>query len=150
MAVNNDDATKQIFSRCLLTCLQVPLWYALLPSLFIQDLSVSLLLQLQCKFAFHLLGYNSKHLNFLGNVTFGSSERFMIRRELRVKRRPQRLSSLHLIILVTLLAFISNDTSKEHMKWSLLHHPMHIATIGSSRFASIQSSRFGLTCQHIR
>ncbi|EOA36535.1 hypothetical protein CARUB_v10011584mg [Capsella rubella] len=26
MAVNNDDATKQIFSRCLLTCLQVPLW----------------------------------------------------------------------------------------------------------------------------
>lgn len=30
MAVNNDDATKQIFSRCLLTCLQVPLWYDLL------------------------------------------------------------------------------------------------------------------------
>ncbi|XVF24585.1 hypothetical protein REPUB_Repub13aG0140600 [Reevesia pubescens] len=26
MAVNNDDATKQIFSRCLLNCLQVPLW----------------------------------------------------------------------------------------------------------------------------
>lgn len=26
MAVNNDDATKQIFSRCLLTCLQIPLW----------------------------------------------------------------------------------------------------------------------------
>ncbi|XP_010537545.1 PREDICTED: cleavage stimulation factor subunit 77 [Tarenaya hassleriana] len=26
MAVNNDDATRQIFSRCLLTCLQVPLW----------------------------------------------------------------------------------------------------------------------------
>jgi hypothetical protein len=27
MAVNNDDAIKQIFSRCLLNCLQVPLWY---------------------------------------------------------------------------------------------------------------------------
>nr|GMD96572.1 cleavage stimulation factor subunit 77 isoform X1 [Ipomoea batatas] len=27
MAVNNDDATKQIFSRCLLNCLQIPLWY---------------------------------------------------------------------------------------------------------------------------
>ncbi|XP_050379051.1 cleavage stimulation factor subunit 77 isoform X2 [Argentina anserina] len=26
IAVNNDDATKQIFSRCLLICLQVPLW----------------------------------------------------------------------------------------------------------------------------
>lgn len=26
MAVNNDDATKQLFSRCLLICLQVPLW----------------------------------------------------------------------------------------------------------------------------
>ncbi|XP_020535637.1 cleavage stimulation factor subunit 77 isoform X3 [Jatropha curcas] len=26
MAVNNDDATKQIFSRCLLNCLHVPLW----------------------------------------------------------------------------------------------------------------------------
>ncbi|CAI8584417.1 unnamed protein product [Vicia faba] len=26
MAVNNDDAIKQIFSRCLLNCLQVPLW----------------------------------------------------------------------------------------------------------------------------
>ncbi|GAB2272686.1 Cleavage stimulation factor subunit 77 [Dionaea muscipula] len=26
MAVNNDDATKQIFSRCLLSCLQIPLW----------------------------------------------------------------------------------------------------------------------------
>lgn len=26
MAVNNDDATKHIFSRCLLNCLQVPLW----------------------------------------------------------------------------------------------------------------------------
>ncbi|CAI0400056.1 unnamed protein product [Linum tenue] len=26
MAANNDDATKQIFSRCLLNCLQVPLW----------------------------------------------------------------------------------------------------------------------------
>ncbi|GAB4858026.1 Cleavage stimulation factor subunit 77 [Ancistrocladus abbreviatus] len=26
MAVNNDDATKQIFSRCLLNCLQIALW----------------------------------------------------------------------------------------------------------------------------
>ncbi|XP_052191786.1 cleavage stimulation factor subunit 77 isoform X2 [Diospyros lotus] len=26
LAVNNDDATKQIFSRCLLNCLQIPLW----------------------------------------------------------------------------------------------------------------------------
>ncbi|GKA58614.1 cleavage stimulation factor subunit 77 [Tanacetum coccineum] len=26
MAVNNDDATKHIFSRCLLNCLQIPLW----------------------------------------------------------------------------------------------------------------------------
>ncbi|KAL2477222.1 Cleavage stimulation factor subunit 77 [Forsythia ovata] len=26
MAINNDDATRQIFSRCLLNCLQVPLW----------------------------------------------------------------------------------------------------------------------------
>ncbi|KAJ6695703.1 RNA CLEAVAGE STIMULATION FACTOR [Salix koriyanagi] len=26
MAVNNDDAIKQIFSRCLLNCLHVPLW----------------------------------------------------------------------------------------------------------------------------
>ncbi|KAK4601618.1 hypothetical protein RGQ29_010967 [Quercus rubra] len=26
MAVNNDDATKQLFSRCLLNCLQIPLW----------------------------------------------------------------------------------------------------------------------------
>lgn len=26
MAVNNDDATKQIFSRCLLSCLQISLW----------------------------------------------------------------------------------------------------------------------------
>ncbi|XP_028766713.1 cleavage stimulation factor subunit 77 isoform X2 [Neltuma alba] len=26
MAINNDDATKQIFSRCLLICLQIPLW----------------------------------------------------------------------------------------------------------------------------
>ncbi|XP_057948438.1 cleavage stimulation factor subunit 77 isoform X2 [Malania oleifera] len=26
MASNNDDATKQIFSRCLLSCLQIPLW----------------------------------------------------------------------------------------------------------------------------
>ncbi|KAK8629727.1 hypothetical protein V6N13_078556 [Hibiscus sabdariffa] len=26
MVVNNDDATKQIFSRCLLNCLHVPLW----------------------------------------------------------------------------------------------------------------------------
>lgn len=26
MAVNNDDAVRQIFSRCLLNCLQVPLW----------------------------------------------------------------------------------------------------------------------------
>ncbi|KAL2564536.1 hypothetical protein AAZV13_19G052500 [Glycine max] len=26
MAANNDDATKQIFSRCLLNCLQIPLW----------------------------------------------------------------------------------------------------------------------------
>ncbi|KAG5526596.1 hypothetical protein RHGRI_032766 [Rhododendron griersonianum] len=26
MAVNDDDATKQIFSRCLLNCLQIPLW----------------------------------------------------------------------------------------------------------------------------
>ncbi|KAG8364294.1 hypothetical protein BUALT_Bualt19G0113500 [Buddleja alternifolia] len=26
MAVNNDEATRQIFSRCLLNCLQVPLW----------------------------------------------------------------------------------------------------------------------------
>ncbi|XP_056170608.1 cleavage stimulation factor subunit 77 isoform X3 [Syzygium oleosum] len=26
MTVNNDDATKQIFSRCLLSCLHVPLW----------------------------------------------------------------------------------------------------------------------------
>lgn len=28
MTVNNDDATKQIFSRCLLSCLHVPLWYS--------------------------------------------------------------------------------------------------------------------------
>ncbi|KAJ9689213.1 hypothetical protein PVL29_014730 [Vitis rotundifolia] len=28
MAVNNDEATKQIFSRCLLNCFQIPLWYA--------------------------------------------------------------------------------------------------------------------------
>lgn len=27
MAVNNDDATKQIFSRCLLNCLHITLWY---------------------------------------------------------------------------------------------------------------------------
>lgn len=27
MAVNNDDAIKQIFSRCLFNCLQIPLWY---------------------------------------------------------------------------------------------------------------------------
>lgn len=27
MVVNNDEATKQIFSRCLLNCLQIPLWY---------------------------------------------------------------------------------------------------------------------------
>lgn len=27
MAVNNDEATKQIFSRCLLNCFQIPLWY---------------------------------------------------------------------------------------------------------------------------
>lgn len=27
MASNNDEATKQVFSRCLLNCLQVPLWY---------------------------------------------------------------------------------------------------------------------------
>lgn len=27
MAVNNDDAIKHIFSRCLLNCLYVPLWY---------------------------------------------------------------------------------------------------------------------------
>lgn len=27
MVVNNDDATKQIFSRCLLNCLHIPLWY---------------------------------------------------------------------------------------------------------------------------
>ncbi|PKI33146.1 hypothetical protein CRG98_046465 [Punica granatum] len=26
MAANNDDATRLIFSRCLLNCLQVPLW----------------------------------------------------------------------------------------------------------------------------
>ncbi|XP_029125440.1 cleavage stimulation factor subunit 77 [Cajanus cajan] len=26
MVVNNDDAVKQIFSRCLLNCLQIPLW----------------------------------------------------------------------------------------------------------------------------
>ena len=26
MAVNNDEAIKQIFSRCLLNCLQIPLW----------------------------------------------------------------------------------------------------------------------------
>ncbi|XP_034214549.1 cleavage stimulation factor subunit 77 isoform X3 [Prunus dulcis] len=26
MVVNNDEATKQIFSRCLLNCLQIPLW----------------------------------------------------------------------------------------------------------------------------
>lgn len=26
MAVNNDDATKQLFSRCLLNCLHIPLW----------------------------------------------------------------------------------------------------------------------------
>ncbi|CBI24084.3 hypothetical protein VitviT2T_017065 [Vitis vinifera] len=26
MAVNNDEATKQIFSRCLLNCFQIPLW----------------------------------------------------------------------------------------------------------------------------
>ncbi|XP_027357835.1 cleavage stimulation factor subunit 77 isoform X2 [Abrus precatorius] len=26
LIVNNDDATKQIFSRCLLNCLQIPLW----------------------------------------------------------------------------------------------------------------------------
>lgn len=26
MIINNDDATKQIFSRCLLTCLHIPLW----------------------------------------------------------------------------------------------------------------------------
>lgn len=30
MAVNNDDAIKQIFSRCLLNCLQIPLWYVVL------------------------------------------------------------------------------------------------------------------------
>lgn len=35
MAVNNDDATKQIFSRCLLTCLQVPLWYVCVAFLFL-------------------------------------------------------------------------------------------------------------------
>lgn len=29
MAVNNDDAIKHIFSRCLLNCLYVPLWYAM-------------------------------------------------------------------------------------------------------------------------
>lgn len=33
MAVNNDDATKQLFSRCLLNCLQIPLWYAFFESL---------------------------------------------------------------------------------------------------------------------
>ncbi|KAA0041844.1 cleavage stimulation factor subunit 77 isoform X2 [Cucumis melo var. makuwa] len=27
MVVNNDDATRQIFSRCLLNCLHIPLWY---------------------------------------------------------------------------------------------------------------------------
>ena len=27
MAVNNDEAAKQIFSRCLLHCFQIPLWY---------------------------------------------------------------------------------------------------------------------------
>ena len=27
MNANNDDATKQIFSRCLLNCLHVDLWY---------------------------------------------------------------------------------------------------------------------------
>ena len=35
MAVNNDDATKQIFSRCLLNCLQIPLWYAKLFNLIV-------------------------------------------------------------------------------------------------------------------
>jgi len=34
MAVNNDDATKQIFSRCLLNCLQVPLWCAFVSRCF--------------------------------------------------------------------------------------------------------------------
>lgn len=34
MAVNNDDATKHIFSRCLLNCLQVPLWYVILWTLY--------------------------------------------------------------------------------------------------------------------
>lgn len=29
MVVNNDDATKQIFSRCLLNCLHIPLWYVI-------------------------------------------------------------------------------------------------------------------------
>lgn len=31
MAVNNDDAIKQIFSRCLLNCLNIPLWYIFYP-----------------------------------------------------------------------------------------------------------------------
>lgn len=34
MAVNNDDATKQIFSRCLLNCLQIPLWYVYFDDIF--------------------------------------------------------------------------------------------------------------------
>jgi len=34
MAANNDDATKQIFSRCLLNCLQIPLWYIVCIILF--------------------------------------------------------------------------------------------------------------------
>lgn len=36
MAVNNDDAIKQIFSRCLLNCLQIPLWYVVFLILLMQ------------------------------------------------------------------------------------------------------------------
>jgi len=41
MAVNNDDAIKQIFSRCLLNCLQVPLWYVLNLIMAMVDVLVS-------------------------------------------------------------------------------------------------------------
>lgn len=63
MAANNDDATKQIFSRCLLYCLQIPLWYIICLILFMAFGEVLFLLSLLDDFQ---LGVGIKR--FLGRV----------------------------------------------------------------------------------
>ena len=70
MAANNDDATKQIFSRCLLNCLQIPLWYIVCIILFMALAGVLLVMKGRIESDRFTIGENLSHHHLFYSVCF--------------------------------------------------------------------------------